>query len=218
MSDTRTSFAYDPARQGYDTNSWRTLSGAPAVTGSGRMVVDAGTGIAGIAVHYADFLKGDISFNINVPTAPAAGDARYFGVSAPSTIAYIRFFVGADLYCQTSDGTTTTVSSALEWNSNWTAANIVFRIRWEPGGAKFFVNNTQVYAISDASVPSGPLSLYLSDNSATAMTIGDIFVRGTQSYVKNVATSDSSANPIGSGSLSRFEGVTVTESVSLTIV
>ena len=74
MSDTRTSFAYDPARQGYDTNSWRTLSGAPAVTGSGRMVVDAGTGIAGIAVHYADFLKGDISFNINVPTAPAAGD------------------------------------------------------------------------------------------------------------------------------------------------
>jgi len=207
---TRTSFYYDPIRQGYDTNSWKTISGAPAVTGNGRMVVDAGTGTDGIAVHYADFLKGDISFDVNVPSAPAGGDSRLFGVSAPGATAYIRFSIGADLTCQTSDGITTTNSSAITWDSNWTGANTIFRIRWEAGTAKFFVSGTQVYSVSDASVPHGPLSLYLFDNSTSAMTIGDMNVRGTQSFVMSPKTSDSTANN-GSGNLSRFESITVTD-------
>lgn len=211
---TRTSFYYDPMRSGYDTNSWRTLSGAPAVAGSGRIVVDAGTGIPGSAIHYADFLKGDISFNINVPSAPAAGDIRYFGISAPNTSAYIRFAIGASLTCQTSDGTTTTESSDITWDSNLTGANAEYRIRWEAGTAKFYINGSLQYTVTDASVPCGPLSLYLYDNSTTAMTVGDINVRGTQSYVMHLATSDSSPTNV-TGTLSTFQNVTVTENVSL---
>lgn len=210
----RTSFTYDPARQGYDTNSWRTISGVPAVTGAGRFIVDAGAGTDGAAVHYADFLKGDISFNINVPAAPAAGDSRYFGVSAPSGAVYIRFAIaGGTFTCQTSDGITTTNSAAITWDSNWSGANIEYRILWEGGTAKFIVNGSQQYAVSDVSVPNGALSLYLFDNSSTAMTIGDINVRGTQSFVMNPKTSDTTAN-ILSGGLSRFENVTITESIA----
>lgn len=213
---TRTSFYYDPIRQGYDTNSWRTISGAPAVAGSGRIVVDAGTGIPGSAIHYADFLKGDISFNINIPSAPAAGDTRYFGVSAPNTSAYIRFAVGASMTFQTSDGATATESSALTWDSALTGANAEYRIRWEAGTAKFYINGSLQYAVSDASVPSGPLSLYLYDNSNTAMTIGDINVRGTQSYAMHLATSDSSPTS-GTGTVSVSQSVTVTENYTVLI-
>ena len=107
MSDIRTSFYYDPIRQGYDTNSWRTISGAPAIAAGGRISVDNAGGSAGSVVHYADFLKGDISFNVNVPAAPGAAASRLFGVSAPNTAAYIRFSIDDALTCQTSDGTTT---------------------------------------------------------------------------------------------------------------
>ena len=212
----RTSFYYDPIRQGYDTNSWRTISGAPAVAGSGRIVVDAGVGIAGSAIHYADFLKGDISFNINVPSAPAAGDARLFGVSAPNTLAYIRFSIDDALTFQTSNGTVTTESSDVTWDSNWTGANIEFRIRWEAGTAKFYVNGSMIYEVTDESVPHGPLSLYLFDNSTTAMTVGDINVRGTQSFVMNPKTSDTSSTS-GTGTISTFQNVTLTENVSAVI-
>ena len=211
----RTSFYYDPIRQGYDTNSWRTLSGSPAVV-SGRLVVDGGVGIAGEIIHYADFLKGDISFNVNVPSTPAAGDSRLFGVSAPNTVAYIRFSIDDTLTCQTSDGTTTTESASLPWNATlWNGVNVEFRIRWEAGSAKFFINGTQVHAVSDASVPHGVLSLYMFDNSASAMTVGDINVRGTQSFVMTVKTSDTATSTSTSGTLSRFESITITENVSL---
>lgn len=219
MSDIRTSFAYDPARQGYDTNSWRTISGAPAVTGTGRFVVDAGVGTTGAAIHYADFLKGDISFNVNIDSISADGDLRRFGVATPSSSNYIYFEISnGSLTCRTSSDLLTTVSSAIAWDSNWDAVNTIFRIRWEAGTAKFFVNGSQVYAISDASVPPGTMSLYLLDNSDTAMTIGEINVKGTQSFVMNPKTSDSTSNiPAALSYLTRSESVTITENVSLLI-
>lgn len=211
---TRTSFYYDPIRQGYDTNSWRTLAGAPAIAAGGRLAVDNGSD-AGEAVHYADFLKGDISFNVNVPAAPGAGAARLFGVSAPNTSAYIRFSIDDAFTCQTSDGSNTTESSSIQWQSEWTGANIVYRIRWEPGTAKFYVNGSLIYAINDASVPSGPLSLYLADNSTSQMTVGDITVRGTQSFVMNPKTSDTASF---SGLLSSVTNIAVSENLSMLLV
>jgi hypothetical protein len=56
---TRTSFTYDPARQGYDTNSWRTLSGTTPTVAGGCIVLDGGAG-TNSTIHYADITKGDI--------------------------------------------------------------------------------------------------------------------------------------------------------------
>lgn len=206
MSD-RTSFYYDPIRQGYDTNSWRTLSGAPAIIAGGRLSVDSGS-----AIHYGDILKGDISFNVNVPVVPGVTESRSFGLSAPNTSAYILFAIGSTLICRTSDGTTSVDSAAIAWDPNWTSANIVFRIRWEAGTAKFFINGSQVYAITGDSVPAGPLSLYLQDDSATAMSFGDFNIRGTQSFVMNLKTSDSSSFD---GLMFASQLVTVSENVTM---
>jgi hypothetical protein len=211
----RKSFYYDPIRQGYDTNSWRTISGAPALVGS-RLSVDNSVGIGASAIHYVDFVKGEVTFDVNVPTAPTEGTNREFGMSSPNTSAYILFSLGSTFNCKTSDGTTTTTSSAITWESGWTGANTLFKIRWEAGGAKFFINNVQVYAISDDSVPYGPLSLYLADDSEDSMTIGDIVVKATQSYVLTPKTSDSSA-PTTGGKLSISQTVVIAENVSTLI-
>lgn len=216
MSDIRTSFNYSPIRQGYDTNSWRTVSGSPTVDGSGRITIDNTVGIAGSAIHYADFLKGDVSMNVNVPVAPVAGTSRLFGMAELNSGSYIRFNIGSNLVCETSNGTLTTTSSSLTWDTNWTGANTIFNIRWEGGGAKFFINGTQIYAVSDATVPHGPLSLYFYDGSESPMTIGDISVKGTQSFVMNPKTSDATpTNPVGT--LSIKDNSTLTENVSLLV-
>jgi hypothetical protein len=147
-----------------------------------------------------------------------------FGVAALNTGAYIRFWIGYVFQCQVSDGENTWQSD-VTWDSDWTGANVVFRIRWESGCAKFFVDGTKVCTISDTaeyatgdvfSVPSGPLSLYLLDGADNSMTVGDVIVRGTQSFVMNPKTSDTTpTNP--TGKLSLFQNVTVTSNVELLI-
>jgi hypothetical protein len=211
----RKSFTYDPIRQGYDTNSWRTISGAPALVGS-RLSIDNSAGIGASAIHYVDFVKGEVVFDVNVPTAPTPGTSRSFGASSPNTSSYVLFSFGATLTATCSDGITTTSSSAITWSDDWTSANTIFKIRWEAGGAKFFINGTQVAVICDDSVPYGPLSLYFSDDSDSSMTVGDIVVRATQSYVANLKTSDSSV-PTIEGKISMYQGVTITENTALLV-
>lgn len=212
----RKSFYYDPIRQGYDTNSWRTISGAPALVGS-RLSIDNSAGIGASTIHYVDFVKGEMVFDVNVPTAPTTGTNREFGAMAPNTSAYILFSFGATLTAKCSDGITTTSSSAITWNDDWTSVNTIFKIRWEAGGAKFFINGTQVAAICDDSVPYGPLSLYLADDSDSSMNVGDITVKATQSYVLNPKTSDTSSTPSVTGKLSMSQSVTITENTALLI-
>lgn len=212
MFDTRTSFTYDPSRQGYDTNSWRTISGTPVIVG-GRLSVDSGAG-SGATIHYADFLKGDVSFNVNVPVSPGVDSARYFGLSTARQTQYIRFAITDHLHCETASNAATTVSDALTWDdSGWNDTNIEFRIIWVAGGARFLINGTQVYQIYDESVPYGPLSLFISDESGSALTVGEIIVRETQSYVMNPVTSDTTN--FGAGDLKMSQSVTITENIVL---
>lgn len=215
MSDTRTNFYYDPIRQGYDSNSWRTLSGAPSVIG-GRISVDNQSGVAGSAIHYADFVKGEVSFNVNVPVAPTEGIVRMFGLSAPNKGAHIYFKLTDSFNCETSDGTNTTTSSDITWESAWTGANVLFTVRWEAGRAKFFVNGTRVYDVSDNSVPYGPLSLYIFDNADSSMRIGDIDVTGAQTYEMHLKTDDTTVSGLV-GSLSLSQAVSIAENITLKI-
>jgi len=210
------SFTYDPAMQGYDTNSWKTISGAPDATG-GRLIVDTGAGF-GAAIHYVDAQKGDIVFDVNIPAAPGLDSSRYFGVANALTTKHVWFMIGSTLRCEISDGTTTTTSGDIEWNDDWTGEDTEFRIIWEAGLVKFLINGTRVYSVSNTSIPYGPLSLYIADESGSPMTFGDISVLGTQSYVLNPKTDDD-VDPIGVGKrLGISQAITITENVSLTVV
>lgn len=211
MSETRinTSFSYDPSRQGYDTNLWKTVNGTPTISGGRLYLLNSGI------EHYADLLKGEISFNVNVPDAPGGNDGRLFGVRNLASGAFILFSIGGFLSGTTCNGTSTTVSDPAVWDSSWTGANVNFKIRWEPGTAKFFVNGTQIACITDDTVPYGPLALFAQDSSGSGMTIGSISGNGIQSYVLNSKTADAT---VYSQTLIKSELITVTESVTITRV
>jgi len=66
MSNERISFYYDPARQGYDTALWKTITGTPASTGTAIRFFTAK------AIGYADLFKAETSFAITIPVTPVA--------------------------------------------------------------------------------------------------------------------------------------------------
>lgn len=205
--NSRTNFYYDPIRQGYDTNLWRTLFGVPAVVAGNRLSVNNAA-----IVHYGDIMKGEFTFNLYVPDAPGGNDSRVIGLYEPNTQAYIVFTIGGTLSGDVSNGTDTASTGTITWDSSWTGVNTNFRIRWEAGTAKFFIGNSQVGAISDVAVPSGPLSLYVSDISGSIMTIGDIAAKNIQTYTLNLKSGDTT---VYGGAVIMAQGVTVTENVSI---
>ena len=66
MSNERINFYYDPARQGYDTALWKTITGAPTSTGTALRFN------AAKAIGYADLFKADVTIAANIPVVPQA--------------------------------------------------------------------------------------------------------------------------------------------------
>ena len=204
------SLFYDPYRQGFDTNEWRTLLGTVALDANRIEVTD------GAISHYADILKGDITFNLKSPDTPTNMNCLV-GLYQPSSGAFVVFNFSGDLTASVSDGVNTTNSSAITWNSDWTSANVKFQIVWEAGIVKFFIAGTRVATIASDYIPAGPLALYVFDGSTNPMSIGAIDVRGAQSIYMHLKTSDTAAPAEPAGSLLAFQNVTVSENLSIII-
>ena len=66
MANDRINFYYDPAREGYDTTLWKTITGIPSVAGS-VLRLSAAT-----IIGYADLFKAETTYEISVPTIPQA--------------------------------------------------------------------------------------------------------------------------------------------------
>lgn len=204
MNDTRTSFYYDPARQGYDTSIWHTLNGNPAVSGDKLLLNGAAT------IHYGDCVRGEFLMRMIIPTAPAAGNGRSWGLRSINLGAYIYFNIGASTFsAETSDGNGNNDSVVLTWNTAWNNVPVDFRIRWEAGTAKFFINNTQVAACTDISITGQPLSLFLSNETSDNMYLSTVTARGIQFYHFNTGLSDSSSNELD---IFKAESIAITES------
>lgn len=62
--DERINFYYDPARQGYDTTLWKTVTGTPSVA-SNKIRLNTAK-----ILGYGDLYKAETTFKINVPAAP----------------------------------------------------------------------------------------------------------------------------------------------------
>lgn len=182
MANQYFNFYYDAVRQGYDTNTWTTLSGAPVVAAN-QLKLD-GAGI----LHFADLLRGDASFSVSM-AAPAAGDDAKIGLTEYNKGAYLYFKVADDvLTAECSDGTTIK-SVVIPWVADWTDTDTVFRIKWEAGMATFFIggqlkvtmNDLSVLDIPDTVIPGDPMSLYIFNNSAAPLLINYIEVLAIQS-------------------------------------
>lgn len=199
MSNQYFNFYYDPASQGYDPLSWRSLFGTPVISGT-RLSVGSST-----IIHLAQMLRGDFVFNLRLP-APAVGDDRQIGLIQYNKNEYIYFrIIDNILTAETSDGTTA-YSTAITWQTGWSDTATDFRIKWEAGSAKFYINGglqatisyTTSLDVPVSAVPNDPLSFFISDYGSTSPTLLNfIEAKDIQSYL--LVTSNSGViqgNPI----------------------
>ena len=199
-------FVYDPLRQGADASVWRFYQGQPYQSGQYMAFNDAS------ALMYYDVGRGLVSFTLNVPHAPQAGDSRQWGISAGGD--YALFSVQGDVFTVTTSCAGVTTSNTLTWASEWTGNDTVFAIRWEAGGAYFFVNGYKYSIISDASIPSGSLAPYVSNHGTDALLVKKIMGSGLQSLVLNpVIASGDVTLPYGYAD----EKMTIAESVTVSV-
>lgn len=159
------SYNYDPTRQGYDTNVFKTVSGSPSIS-SGAIRLNAAKIIA-----YGDLLKATQSFNLKVPTAPTSGDVRVFGLSQINAGATAVFKITDAVFsCETTfDGVTK--NEVVTWQSNWTNTYTTFKIVWTGFSASFYVNGVRVAFINDSSVPKVSMSSYLYNGNSDNMDL-----------------------------------------------
>ena len=211
MANQYYNFYYDPTSQGFDPLSWRSLYGTPSLAGT-RLSVTSST-----IIHLAQMLRGDFVFSVNIP-APAVGDDRQFGLVQYNKNAYIYFNVLDNvLTAETSDGNVA-YSTPITWQTEWSSTDTEFRIKWEAGAAKFYINGGLQATISynapldiiTSVVPGDPLSFYLSDyGSASPILLNYIDAKEVQSYI--LQTSNSSV--ILGDQIEELDRITITENI-----
>jgi hypothetical protein len=175
-----TNFVYDPKRQGYDTELWKTLSGTPSVSSDEIILNNASI------VHYGDIYGCTVTFRLIIPAIPTLGDYRQFGLASVGFGSSILFDITDNIFSiKTNDGKGNSVSSAITFDPAWAGTSVDFKIHWSAGMADFFVNNVAMipHRISDISVSSGPMSLYLNNTNADNMAIVSINVQDIQTFI-----------------------------------
>jgi len=90
-------FYYDPQRQGYNTNLWKTLSGTPVVSSDKLRISNAEI------VHYADLFRGFYNLVANIPATPTSA-LLTGGSSATSVVATWKAVTDGE-FATTIDGT-----------------------------------------------------------------------------------------------------------------
>jgi hypothetical protein len=184
MSNQFYTFAYDPVRQGYDSNTWNTILGVPVVINNQLTFKAAG------AQHFADILRGDAIFNISI-SAPAAGDDIQVGFMGQNGASYAYFNIVDDvLTAETSDGVTTKTVT-IPWSTAWSNTNTEFGIKWETGLVTFSIGGqyqakigeTSTLDVPTSTVPGDPMSLYIYSNSTNPLSLKYIDIKSIQSLI-----------------------------------
>lgn len=214
MSNQYYSFYYDPIHLGYGASSWRTLYGDVSVGGGKLKLFNAAI------LHYADILRGDAYFSLNIP-APAGGADRKFGFIQYNKNAYAYFKISDSVFsANTSDGVTA-YSVTIPWQTAWSSTNTVFRIKWETGAVTFFAGGALVATIGYSTlldvpvsvVPNDPMSLYMQDDTGDTCLLNYIEVKGIQSYLMNAGDVTSTGVPL----VFEASKINITENITINI-
>lgn len=174
--DKRDGYIYDPIVRGYDTTTpfWKSISGTPTIT-SGLLSFNAAESASWLLHLYAE-----MEFLLNIPAQPTSGDVRRFGLQNPASdnlgAAYFDT-TGTAFTANVIDGNGTKKTTTITWdNTNWSAAAVVYRIRWEKDQVLFLIGtNTNAmkivasFASNVVSIPLGPLALHVKNGNSDAM-------------------------------------------------
>jgi len=176
--DKRDGYIYDPALKGLDTSFWKTISGTPAITGSG-----ASSKIRLNAAEMATFLQheyADIDFLVNVPVKPTAGDSRHWGfriIGSTNPGAAYFDITGAVFTAKSVDSYGNAQTTTLTWSDPlYTATETNFRINWDKDTIFFYINGS-IVATHVTNIPYTALPIDIKNGNSDNMDIGIVNVR-----------------------------------------
>ena len=188
----KTNFVYDPKRQGYDTNLFKTLSGVPSVVAS-QLRINAAS-----IIHYGDMYGCDMTVRVTIPAVPIAGDSRRIGLASAGLGAFVGFDISGVVFSiQANDGKGNTKSVTVDFLAAWATVPTDFEIRWRGTYADFLVGGVPVidttdatnkkfaatYRLNDIAVPKGPLSIYVLNANADNLDIATINAKNIQTFI-----------------------------------
>ena len=178
MSQDFSNFYYDPSRQGFDTNLWKVVSGAPAVVAPNLVINNAAI------IYYGDLFRCDMTLNLNIPTVPIAGASRFFGLSQINKGCYMAFVIdGAVFKAVVFDANGNTNSTVITFEPTWANDFVDYKITWDGAFASFYVDGTLKARFDDISVPNFPLSPYIANANVDAMKLNNMQIMSAQTYI-----------------------------------
>lgn len=173
------SFLWTGKVSGYDTTIWKPITGTPTLS-SDKIRINAAEITTFLALK-----NGDVEIGITVPTAPTAGDSRFFGIYSPtlSTKGKMLFSVEDDecfVLAHDDDGTEI-FKEQIVWDSDWTNAEARYRISWNANQILFSVNGTIVYQTNDTVVarliPSLPNNITIKNANSDNLDVSYLAIR-----------------------------------------
>lgn len=175
--DFREGLVYDPVVKGYDSNFWKGDTANLTFDTVKNTIKIGDTGLVGSASSYSQYLYGDFEFSMNIDSlSPDSNDSeKYFGLrnigdSNKRGSAY--FDLSYDTTAGDSSKNARSFSAVIydeagnrqrkfiTWDTGWSGGGRTnrFRIRWEPDGYTFLVNDTVVATLGDR--PNGDSRSY----------------------------------------------------------
>ena len=172
--DIREGYTYDSAIKGADTTFWSNVEGAMAAV-SGKIRV-SGDEIA----SYLQHRFGRFIFAINVPTIPAAGTVRLWGLRNPGAPTRGAVYFEQDtsttsLFCRSYDNWGNLQSTTVTADTDWYGAEVEYIINWERDRIQFQLNDTNGYqtlATHTTRVPDAVLAFNIMDTVAENFDVG----------------------------------------------
>lgn len=176
--DQREGYTYDAVVKGADTTFWANVEGAMAAV-AGKLRVNADE-----IASYLQHRFGRFIFAINVPTIPAAGTTRLWGlrnVGAPTRgAAYFEQDTSTTvLFARSYDNSGTLQSTSITADTDWYGAEVEYIINWEKDRIQFQVNDSDGYrtlATHVTRVGTLPLALNVMDTVAENLDVGYVTV------------------------------------------
>lgn len=115
MLNERVNFYYDPAREGYDTTLWKTVTGVPSVV-SNKIRLNTAK-----IVGYADIFKGEVTYKLAVPAVPTNATLVSGNAATSNPVTWAAVSDGE--FAITIDGTARDITG-LDFSSVTTMAEV----------------------------------------------------------------------------------------------
>lgn len=183
-------FVYDPSIFGYDTTFFADIAGAGGTTGTGtskKIRLNADRIASKVSFRFLD-----IEMYVKVPVAPTAADVRSWGLSIPGlgNAARAEFDITDDVFSVVlyDNNGVLAASKIIDWNTDWSNAEVKYGIVMYRAGVKFFIDGVCVakFEMKDfevnTTVPDLAQAIHFNNANADNMDIGCIILRNISSW------------------------------------